>query len=101
MYRVALEQDGHSSQQPFPQFDLVRFVDGLGDLLGLGGNTTAPTLTATGQSTDTGISHSIQTTTSAKQPASSAPIPTAGSVTYSPQAKPSTPVAHGMVDHEL
>lgn len=101
MYRVALEQDGHSSQQPFPQFDIIRFVDGLEDLLGSGGNTPAPTLTATGQSTGTGKSHPIQATTSAKQPENPAPIHTAGSVTYSPQAGPSTTVAHGMIDHEL
>ncbi|KAF9247484.1 CAZyme family GH81 [Penicillium roqueforti] len=94
VYRVALEQDGHSSQQPFPQFDIIRFVDGLEDLLGSGGNTPAPTLTATGQSTGTGKSHPIQATTSAKQPENPAPIHTAGSVTYSPQAGPSTTVAH-------
>lgn len=83
-----MEQDGHSSQQPFPQFDVARFVDGLQDLLGVDGNTTAPAPTAT------------QATTSAQRPKHSAPIPTAGSVTDSPQAKPSTTVAHGMIEHE-
>ncbi|CAI7663006.1 unnamed protein product [Penicillium viridicatum] len=86
VYRVALEQDGHSPQQPFPQFDVTRFVDGLGDLLGVGDDTTAPAPTAT------------QATTSAQQSKHSAPIPTAGSVTDSSQAKPSTTVAHGPVD---
>lgn len=89
MYRVALEQDGHSSQQPFPHFDIARFVDGLEDLLGGGHNTTAPAPAAT------------KATTSAQQPKHSAPIPTTGSVTDSPQAKPSTTVAHGMIEHEI
>lgn len=30
---MALESDGHSSQQPFPSFDINEFVDGLEDLL--------------------------------------------------------------------
>ena len=70
-----MELDGHSSQQPFPHFDVVRFVDGLEDLLGGGHNTTAPAPAAT------------QATT--------------GSVTDSQQAKPSTTVAHGMIEHEI
>ncbi|KAJ5920307.1 hypothetical protein N7516_011165 [Penicillium verrucosum] len=86
VYRVALEQDGHSSQQPFPNFDVGRFVDGLGDLLGVGDNTTAAAPTAT------------QAPTSAQQPKHSAPIPTAGSVTDSPHVKPSTTEAHGPAD---
>ncbi|OQE75616.1 hypothetical protein PENNAL_c0072G08725 [Penicillium nalgiovense] len=93
VYRVGLQQDGHSSQQPFPQFDVVQFVDGLEDLLGSGGDTTAPAPTAPAQSTDTGKSDTIQVTNSAKQPGSSALIPTAGSVTDSSQAEPSTTVA--------
>ncbi|CAG7979316.1 unnamed protein product [Penicillium nalgiovense] len=94
VYRVGLQQDGHSSQQPFPQFDVVRFVDGLEDLLGSGGDTTAPAPTAPAQSTDKGKSDTIQVTNSAKQPGNSALIPTAGSVTDSSQAEPSTTVAH-------
>lgn len=86
---MALEQDGHSSQQPFPNFDVGRFVDGLGDLLGVGDNTTAAAPTAT------------QAPTSAQQPKHSAPIPTAGSVTDSPHVKPSTTEAHGMIEHEM
>lgn len=96
-----MQQDGHSSQQPFPQFDVVQFVDGLEDLLGSGGDTTAPAPTAPAQSTDTGKSDTIQVTNSAKQPGSSALIPTAGSVTDSSQAEPSTTVARGMIEREL
>lgn len=89
VYRVALEQDGHSSQQPFPHINIDRFVDGLEGLLGVGGNTTAPAPTGT------------QATTSAQQPKHSVPIPTTGSVTTPTQAKPSTTVAHGMIEHEI
>ncbi|KAJ5036515.1 putative endo-1,3(4)-beta-glucanase [Penicillium chrysogenum] len=85
VYRVGLQQDGHSSQQPFPQFDVAKFVDGLGDLLGSGDDTTAPAPTAPTPSTDTGKSDPIQATTSAKHPENSAPNPTAGSVTDPPQ----------------
>ncbi|KGO67124.1 Glycoside hydrolase, family 81 [Penicillium italicum] len=42
VYRVALEQDGHSSQQPFPRLDIVRFIDGSGDLLGTQATTSSP-----------------------------------------------------------
>lgn len=99
MYRVGLQQDGHSSQQPFPQFDVAKFVDGLGDLLGSGDDTTAPAPTAPTPSTDTGKSDPIQATTSAKHPENSAPNPTAGSVTDPPQK--STTKSDGMIQHEL
>ncbi|KAG0153267.1 hypothetical protein PDIDSM_5117 [Penicillium digitatum] len=80
--RVALEQDGHSSQQPFPQFDIVQLVDGLEDLLGSDDSTTRPAPTAT------------QATISANKPENSAPALTAVSVTDSPQANTSATVAH-------
>ncbi|KAJ5170259.1 Glycoside hydrolase family 81 [Penicillium coprophilum] len=103
VYQVALEKDGHSSELPFPQFDIEEFVNGLEDLLDdedeedeedeEEGNTTiapAPTATGLSTSTDTEKPHPTQVTTSAKQPEDSAPTATAG--TDSQQAKPSTTV---------
>ena len=84
-----MEQDGHSSQQPFPQFDIVQLVDGLEDLLGSDDSTTRPAPTAT------------QATISAKQPENSAPALTAVSVTDSPQANTSATVAHGKIEPEI
>ncbi|KXG53591.1 Glycoside hydrolase, family 81 [Penicillium griseofulvum] len=93
VYRVALEQDGHSSEQPFPQFDVGQFINGLEDLLGEEDNTDrAPEPVATEQSTDTGSPDPVQATTTAQLPETSAPIATTGSVTDSPQAEPSTTV---------
>ncbi|KAJ5374114.1 Glycoside hydrolase family 81 [Penicillium concentricum] len=104
VYRVALEQDGHSSEQPFPEFNIDEFIDGLEDLLDEEGNNTtepAPTATEQSTSTDTGKPHPIQPTTSAKEPENPAPTPTAGSVTNPPQAKPSTTVAQEPVHTSL
>jgi endo-1,3(4)-beta-glucanase len=99
---VALEQDGHSSEQPFPQFDVGQFINGLEDLLGEEDNTDrAPEPVVTEQSTDTGNPDPVQATTTAKLPETSAPIATTGSVADSPQAESSTTVAQGKIEHEL
>ena len=104
MYRVGLQQDGHSSEQPFPQFDILQFVDGLEDLLDSDGDTATPAPTAPTQSTEsteTDRSDHIQATSSAKHPENTVLIPTAASGTVSPQANPSTTKGQGLVQHEL
>ncbi|KAJ5543435.1 hypothetical protein N7535_005859 [Penicillium sp. DV-2018c] len=54
-YRVALDHDGHSSQQPFPNFDIAEFIDGLQDLLS-SASTAVPSSTTTAGS----VAHTAQ-----------------------------------------
>ncbi|KAJ5788598.1 hypothetical protein N7457_003588 [Penicillium paradoxum] len=67
VYRVALEADGHPPEQPFPSFDIIQFINGLGGLLG-SEDTTATSLPTAPAGSVAGTTPAQQTTSAVKRP---------------------------------